>query len=278
MTRVLTQAALAQYREQGYTFPVPVFEDDEVARLRGKLEAFESAQGHPLQGAQRSKSHLLFKWLDDLMRDARILDAVEDLIGPDILCWNTIFWIKEAHSQSYVSWHQDLKYWGLDCDDLVTAWVALSPATEQSGCMRVLPGSHRGQMLPHDDIYDEDNMLTRGQEIAVEVDEEAAVNMALQPGQMSLHNVRLAHASGPNQSEDRRIGVSLHYMPTRSKQLVGEWDSAALVRGSDRYHHFTATPVPGCDMDPEAVAFHEKASTAVREILFKGAERVRQTL
>lgn len=278
MTRVLTQAALAQYREQGYTFPVPVLEDDEVARLRGKLEAFESAQGHPLQGAQRSKSHLLFKWLDDLMRDARILDAVEDLIGPDILCWNTIFWIKEAHSHSYVSWHQDLKYWGLDCDDLVTAWVALSPATEQSGCMRVLPGSHRGQMLPHDDIYDEDNMLTRGQEIAVEVDEEAAVNMALQPGQMSLHNVRLAHASGPNQSEDRRIGVSLHYMPTRSKQLVGEWDSAALVRGSDRYHHFTATPVPGCDMDPEAVAFHEKASTAVREILFKGAERVRQTL
>ncbi|NIS05726.1 MAG: phytanoyl-CoA dioxygenase [Gammaproteobacteria bacterium] len=278
MTRVLTQAALAQYREQGYTFPVPVLEDDEVARLRGKLEAFESAQGHPLQGAQRSKSHLLFKWLDDLMRDGRILDAVEDLIGPDILCWNTIFWIKEAHSQSYVSWHQDLKYWGLDCDDLVTAWVALSPATEQSGCMRVLPGSHRGQMLPHDDIYDEDNMLTRGQEIAVEVDEETAVNMALQPGHMSLHNVRLAHASGPNQSDDRRIGVSLHYMPTRSKQLVGEWDSAALVRGSDRYHHFTATPVPCCDMDPEAVAFHEKASTAVREILFEGAERVRQTL
>jgi non-heme Fe2+,alpha-ketoglutarate-dependent halogenase len=278
MAGVLTDAAVEQYRDRGYYFPLPVLGEDEVSRLRGKLEAFESAQGHPIEGAQRNKSHLLFKWLDDLMRNGRILDAVEDLIGPDILCWNTIFWIKEARSPSFVSWHQDLKYWGLDCDDLVTVWVALSPATEQSGCMRVLPGSHRADMLPHDDIYDQDNMLTRGQEIATEVDEQAAVTMALQAGQMSLHNVRLAHASGPNRSSDRRIGVSLHYMPTRSRQLVGEWDSAALVRGEDRYHHFASAPVPRRDMDPEAVAFHEKASTAVREILFKGAERVRGTL
>ncbi len=278
MTRILPAAALTEYRERGYFFPLPVLREDEVASLRAGLEAFEADQGHPIQGAQRSKSHLLFKWLDDLMRDARILDAVEDLIGPDILCWNSIFWIKEAHSASYVSWHQDLKYWGLDCDDLVTAWVALSPASRESGCMRVLPYSHREEMLPHADIYDADNMLTRGQEIAVEVDEQTAVAMELAPGQMSLHNVRLAHASGPNRSDDRRIGVSFHYMPTRSRQLVGEWDSAALVRGEDRYHHFTPTPIPRRDMDPEAVAFHQKASTAVREILFKGAARVRDTL
>lgn len=278
MGRVLTDAAVAQYREQGYYFPVPVLSGQEVSSLRAKLEAFEQGQGHPIEGAQRSKSHLLFKWLDDLVRDDRIVDAVEDLIGPDILCWNTIFWIKEARSQSFVSWHQDLKYWGLDCDDLVTVWVALSPATVESGCMRVLPGSHRGEMLAHDDVYDGDNMLTRGQEIAMDVDEDAAITMALEPGHMSLHNVRLAHASGPNRSTDRRIGVSLHYMPTRSKQIVGEWDSAALVRGEDRFHHFEATPVPSRDMDPEAVAFHEKASNAVRDILFRGAERVRQTL
>lgn len=278
MARVMTDAAIAQYRDRGYYFPLPVLRADEVAECRAKLESFETSQGHPIQGAQRSKSHLLFKWLDDLMRDARILDAVEDLIGPDILCWNSIFWIKEARSASFVSWHQDLKYWGLDCDDLVTAWVALSPATVESGCMRVLPGSHRKELLPHDDVYDADNMLTRGQEIAVAVNESEAMTMALQPGEMSLHNVRLAHASGPNRSDDRRIGVSFHYMPTRSRQLVGAWDSAALVRGEDRYHHFAAAPVPSRDMDPEAVAFHEKASTAVREILFNGAERVRGTL
>jgi chlorinating enzyme len=278
MARVLTDAAVGQYRDQGYYFPIPILGEEEVSGLRARLEAFEAAQGQPIHGAQRSKSHLLFKWLDDLMRDARIVDAVEDLIGPDILCWNSIFWIKEANSPSYVSWHQDLKYWGLDCDDLVTAWVALSPATLESGCMRVLPGSHRQEMLPHDDVYDPENMLTRGQEIAIAVDEEATVPMALRPGQMSIHNVRLAHASGPNSTGDRRIGVSLHYMPTRSRQLVGEWDSAALVRGEDRYEHFVRPPVPSCDMDPAAVAFHEKASTAVRDILFKGAERVRQTL
>jgi len=278
MAGTLSDAAVTQYRERGYYFPISVLAQDEVSHLRGRLEDFEAAQGHVIEGAQRSKSHLLFKWLDDLMRDARILDAVEDLIGPDILCWNTIFWIKEAASPSYVSWHQDLKYWGLDCDDLVTAWVALSRASEESGCMRVLPGSHRGEMLPHDDVYDPENMLTRGQEVAGEVDEKTAVTMALEPGQMSLHNVRLAHASGANRSGDRRIGVSFHYMPTRSRQLVGTWDSAALVRGVDHHKHFTPAPVPRFDMDPEAVAFHEKASTAVREILFAGAARVRATL
>jgi len=278
MSKVMAAEAIEQYRDEGYFFPLPLLRPEEVSALRGKLEAFEASQGHPIEGAQRSKSHLLFKWLDDLMRDARILDAVEDLIGPDILCWNSIFWIKEAHSPSFVSWHQDLRYWGLDCDDLVTAWVALSPATVESGCMRVLPGSHRKELLPHADTYDSANMLTRGQEIAVEVDEAATVTMALQPGEMSLHNVRLAHASGPNRSGDRRIGVSFHYMPTRSRQLVGEWDSAALVRGEDRYHHFAQAPVPTRDMDPDAVAFHERAANAVREILFTGAERVRRTL
>jgi Phytanoyl-CoA dioxygenase (PhyH) len=278
MARILTDAAIEQYRDRGYYHPLPVLRAEEVSALRSKLEAFEASQGHPIEGAQRSKSHLLFKWLDDLMRDARIVDAVEDLIGPDILCWNSIFWIKEARSPSFVSWHQDLRYWGLDCDDLVTAWVALSPASVESGCMRVLPGSHRRELLPHADTYDADNMLTRGQEIAVEVDDAATVTMALRPGEMSLHNVRLAHASGPNRSGDRRIGVSFHYMPTHSRQLVGEWDSAALVRGEDHYHHFAPAPVPTHDMDPEAVAFHERAATAVREILFDGADRVRRTL
>ena len=249
-----------------------------MARLRAKLEAFESAQGHAIEGAQRSKSHLLFKWVDDLMRHSKILDAVEDLIGPDILCWNTLFWIKEAGSESFVSWHQDLRYWGLDTNDLVTVWVALSPATLESGCMHVLPGSHQGDLLPHKDGYEPDNLLTRGQEIAVEVDESKTVAMPLQPGEISLHNVRLAHASSPNRSEDRRIGISLHYMPTRTKQMAGEWDSAALVRGEDQFGHFKDTPRPTRDFDPVAVQFHEKATHAVREILFKDAKKVRQTI
>ncbi len=272
MAKVLSEAAIGCYEDDGYLFPIPVLDADEVADLRRRLESFEAAQAGPIAGAQRSKAHLLFKWLDDLMRSSRILDVIEDLIGPDLLCWNTIFWIKEAGSQSFVSWHQDLNYWGLDANDLITAWIALSPATPESGCMRVLPGSHHGDMLRHDDTYHPDNMLTRGQEIAVEVDESKTVTMALKPGEMSIHNVRIAHGSGANASDDRRIGISLHYMPTRSRQLVGAWDSAALVRGQDRYHHFALTPVPSGDRDPVALAFHDKATRAVRDILYAGAE------
>ena len=278
MPKVLTEDAIEQYHREGYFFPVRILDNEGVATNRRRLEDFETRQGKPVEGAQRSKSHLLFKWVDDLMRDSTLLDAVEDLIGPDILCWNTIFWIKEAGSQSYVSWHQDLRYWGLDTNDLVSVWLALSPATLESGCMHVLPGSHKGDLLPHNDEYQQDNLLTRGQEIAVKVDESKTVAMPLKPGEISLHNVRLAHASGPNRSTDRRIGISLHYMPTHTKQTVGEWDTAALVRGEDRFGHFTVTPRPAKDLDPSAVLFHEKATDATRKILYKDAQEDRHTI
>ena len=278
MLKLLNENAIVQYNRDGYYFPLRILDDEQVAANRTLLENFETTQGKPIGGAQRNKSHLLFKWVDDLIRHSKILDAVEDLIGPNILCWNTLFWVKEARSESFVSWHQDLRYWGLDTNDLVTVWLALSPATLESGCMRVLPGSHRGDLLPHKDEHKPDNLLTRGQEIAVQVDEAKTVAMPLSPGEISLHNVRLAHASGPNRSTDRRIGLSLHYMPTRTKQTVGEWDSAALVRGEDRFGHFTATPRPAYDLDPATVLFHEKATNAIREILFKDAEKVSQKL
>ena len=278
MPELLSESAIAQYNRDGYYFPVRILDEEQVVANRTLLENFEATQGKPIGGAQRSKSHLLFTWVDNLMRHSKILDGVEDLIGPDILCWNTFFWVKEAGSETFVSWHQDLRYWGLDTNDLVTVWLALSPATLESGCMRVLPGSHRHDLLPHKDEYEPDNLLTRGQEIAVQVDEAKTVAMPLQPGEISLHNVRLAHASGPNRSTDRRIGLSLHYMPTHTKQTVGEWDSAALVRGEDRFGHFALTPRPAEDMDAAAVLFHEKATNAVRDVLFKDAEKVRQTL
>ena len=278
MPNLLSETEIAQFNRDGYCFPTQILNAEEVATCRAQLEAFEASQGQPIGGAHRNKSHLLFKWVDDLMRHSKILDAVEDLIGPDLLCWNTLFWVKEAGSETFVSWHQDLRYWGLAASDLVTAWLALSPATLESGCMRVLPGSHKGDLLPHKDEYRPDNLLTRGQEIEVDVDESRTVAMPLQPGEISLHNVRLAHASGPNRSSDRRIGISLHYMPTRSRQMVGDWDSAALVRGEDRFGHFAITPRPARDFDPVAVEFHEKATDAVRKVLFKDAEKVRRTL
>lgn len=268
----LTTTEIEQFHQDGYVFPVDILGADEVADIREQLEKVEADNGGNLLPAQRSKGHLLFKWLDDLIRDPRVLDPVEQLIGPNILCWNTLFWIKEADQKSFVGWHQDTKYWGLSSDKVVTAWLALSPASIEAGCMKVLPGSHRGDVLAHDERYNEDNMLTRGQELSISPRDEDAVFMPLTAGQMSIHNYRIAHASGPNNAPDRRIGVSMHFMPPETEQIVGSWDSAALVRGEDLFGHFEPTPVPAHDFDETAVAFHERAAQAFREVLYHGAE------
>jgi len=268
----LSVQQIEQYHDQGYVFPVPALDPDEARALRDRFETFEADQGGPLEQPQRNKCHLLFKWIDDFIRDARILDPIEQLIGPDILCWNTIFWVKEAGSNNFVSWHQDTRYWGLSSDKVVTAWLGLSDASLKSGCLRVMPGTHTGPVLEHDDRYHPDNMLTRGQEISDGIDEARAVSMPVKAGEMSFHNYRLAHASGPNSSGDRRIGISMHFMPPQTKQIVGDWDSAALVRGNDGFGHFEQTPVPSCDFDDTAVAFHARAAEALRQVLYVDAE------
>ena len=273
MLKCLSKEAVAQFSNEGYFFPVPLLSRAEVSEIRGQLEAFEAEQGQPLEGGQRSHAHLLFPWLDSLVRYPKILDVVEDLVGPDILCWGSIFWTKEARSASFVSWHQDITYWGLTDGDVVNVWVALSPANEISGCMSVLPGSHLQPPLPHDDRYHEDNMLTRGQEIVVDVDSSKTVQMPLQSGEMSLHDIRIAHGSGPNRSDERRIGFSVQYIPTCVRQAKSNEDYAALVRGEDHYGHFTLTTPPVHTMDANAVAIHERASAATREILYQGAEQ-----
>ena len=267
----LSQQQVELFRRDGYIFPINILDAHEAADLRRRLEAREALQGGRIEPGQRAKSHLLFKWLDDLIRDPRILDPVEQLIGPNILCWNTIFWIKDVGSKSFVSWHQDNRYWGLSSPEVVTAWLALSPASLESGCMRVMPGTHIGDVLPHEDKYDDANMLTRGQEITEGVDDDHAVHMPLEVGQMSFHNYRLAHASGANKAPDRRIGVSMHFMPTDTQQIVGEWDSAALVRGEDTFGNFAPTPIPEMDFDPVAMAFHVRAQKAQSDVLYTGA-------
>jgi len=267
----LSAAQVEQFKREGYIFPLDILNRQESADLRQRLETYEATQGGKLAPGQRAKSHLIFKWLDDLIRDPRILDPIEQLIGPDILCWNTIFWIKDVGSESFVSWHQDTRYWGLSSPDVITAWLALSPASVESGCMKVMPYTHRGEVMPHEDRYHNDNMLTRGQEITEGMDDEKAVYMPLKTGQISFHNYRLAHSSGPNRAPDRRIGISMHFMPPDTEQIVGEWDSAALVRGEDKFGNFAPTPMPAKDFDPDAMAFHARAARAQSEVLYQGA-------
>ena len=258
MPKRLDPAAIEAYRRDGYYFPVRVFSPQEAARSRAALEAHEAAAGRPLQGKWRVKTHLLFTWADSIVHHAPILDAVEDLIGPDILCWTTNFFIKEPASPGFVSWHQDAAYWGLQPEEVVTAWVALSESNARSGCMKVMPGTHRESHIPHVDTFAENNMLTRGQEIAVEVDATRAVPVMLQPGEMSLHDIKLVHGSEPNGSDDRRIGLAIRYLPAHVRQTKNR-DSAMLVRGVDRYGHFDPEPRPKRDLDAEALRAHAEA-------------------
>jgi len=269
MHKMLNAAQIAAFEEHGYLSPVPVMSAAEATAIRVALERVEDGTGGALRGDLRHKPHLLFPFLADLVRHPRILDAVEDLLGPDLLCWSSSFFIKEATTPSFVSWHQDSTYWGLSSPDVVTAWVALTPSHAANGAMAVIPGSHKMDQVPHRDTFDRHNLLTRGQEIAVEVDEGQAVLLTLRPGEMSLHHVRLVHGSAPNPSGERRIGFAIRYIPTRLRQLEGD-DSATLVRGEDRYSHFELEPRPASDMDPELVELHKRITRRNAQILYRG--------
>jgi non-heme Fe2+,alpha-ketoglutarate-dependent halogenase len=267
----LSEAAVQQYRELGYCAPVPVLARAEAGELRHRLEGFE-ATGGAMQGLIRHKPHLLFTWLNELIRHPRIMDAVEDVIGPDILCWGTSFFIKEARNPSYVSWHQDSTYWGLEPPDIITAWVAFTDSNAANGAMRVIPATHKLDQAPHRDTFATDNLLSRGQEISVDVDESKAAMLQLAAGEMSLHHVRLIHGSDPNPSDDRRIGFAIRYVPTYVRQVAGSADSATLVRGKDRFGNFELEPRPEADLSPEAIAYHAMTTNRYSKILMRGTD------
>lgn len=267
MSKKLTQRQIDHFHEFGYVAPVRVLSTQQTLRLRQRLEDFEQSQGGPLKGSQRFKTHLLFGWLNDLVRDASIVDAIEDLYGGNILCWATHYFAKEPHDPAFVSWHQDSTYWGLSKPDVVTAWVALSESNEANGALKVIPGTHSLDQIPHVDTYNKNNALTRGQEIAVDVDASKAVTLELQPGEMSLHHVRIIHGSEPNNSDVRRIGIAIRYIPASVRQLQGD-DSATLVRGVDEFKTFGHEPRPQGDYDPE---LHNRYTSQNEALLLKGA-------
>jgi len=272
-TKRLTPAQVNAFARNGYHFPLRALSADEALAYRGRLQQSEAMLGGPLRGALRSKPHLIFTWANELIRHPTVVDAVEDILGPNLLVWSSSFFIKEARDPSYVSWHQDSTYWGLSHPDVVTAWIALSVSIVENGCMRVIPGSHLKDQLPHQDTFAENNLLTRGQEVMVEVGAADAVDVELQPGEFSLHHVRLVHGSDPNNADYRRIGYAVRYIPTYVRQTEGPRDCATLVRGVDNYNHFDMEPAPKADLDPEAVALHRRITEQANQILYRGTEK-----
>jgi non-heme Fe2+,alpha-ketoglutarate-dependent halogenase len=268
----LPQDAVQRYQRDGYFSPIRVLSPAQAAGYRQRLHAIEESGRLPA-GGLRSKSHLLLTWVDEIVRHPDVLDAVESVIGPDILAWGTSFFIKEPRNASFVSWHQDLTYWGLDPADIVTAWIALSESRPENGAMRVIPGTHTSEVAPHKDTFAENNLLSRGQEISVEVDETKAVTLELEPGQMSLHHVKLIHGSEPNPSDKRRIGLAIRYIPTYVRQVAGMTDSAMLVRGADAFGNFHPEERPLADLSDAALAHHARITGETGRILMRGTGR-----
>ncbi len=267
MTSCLSPERIARYQKEGVLWPLDALSDAQAERLYARY----CAQAGQIKGRTNQKPHLLYTWLDDVVRAPSILDAVQSLLGPDLLCWSSQFFSKPAGDDAYVSWHQDATYWGLSSHDVVTAWVALTPSTRQSGCMQVVQGTHHVQVR-HEDRFDEANLLSRGQEIAVQVDPDTVTAVELRPGQMSLHHVLLFHGSEPNRSDHDRIGFAIRYIPTHLQQRSPLRDSALLVRGQDRFGHFEAEQSPRADLDAAAKACHTQAIDRQLRILYAGAQ------
>ena len=263
------------YTERGFVGPFGALSADEVDYFRGQLEAFEEREGGPLSGMSgqvRAKTHLLFPWMNELVRLPVVLDAVESLIGPDILVYHLTCWIKEPGDGAYVSWHQDGAYFFLEPAEHVTAWIALSDAFEASGCLQVLPGSHHRGALIHKKGNTEGNLLSNGQYVEG-LDWDQVELLQVPSGQFTLHDTHLVHSSKPNRSNDRRIGIGVSYIPTRVRCVGPRRLTATLVRGEDRFGHFDAETKPAGGDDETARQYHAEA--VERFFSGHGSERTR---
>lgn len=274
MRKILSQQQIDQYHEHGFISPFSVISEEEAGRYAQRLQAAEQKYPGQLNAENRNNAHLAFAFLDELAHHPVILDAVEDLIGADFSLWASVLFIKEPQSAHFVSWHQDATYMGIVPHNFVTPWLALTPSNLETGCMSMIPGSHRDQIQPHADKFDDHNILTRGQEI-LNVDETTKVDLILRPGQMSLHHARVIHGSQPNRSRQRRIGFALQaYMPTGAHQTIGEnyW---LPVRGNCSHPDMIRLHRPDKDMDSAAVAERDKANRNYANILYHGARQRR---
>jgi len=265
---------LSSYEAKGYHFPLRAFSEARALQYRAVLEELESShQDDPDLKLAIGQSNSLIPFVDEITRSDAVLDQVRHILGPNILVWNSSFFIKEPKTKDFISWHQDLTYWGLTDNHEVTAWIALSQASVQSGCMKFVPESHKGSIVEHRDTFDEHNLLSRGQELAVEVDEESAVNVVLQPGEMSLHHGQVFHGSNANQSNDRRIGLAIRYITPDMKQSIEEKTNATLVSGVDEFNHFNLRSAPNGTLNADDIA-SVKRDIAVKEtFLMAGVKR-----
>jgi len=266
MPRMLSNDQIARYHRDNVLTPLQGTSAERAHYYRGRLERYEAAHGGPpLPASALRKTHVLLPWAAELVREPRVLDAVEDVLGPDVLVFNSTFFIKEPGAPTITAWHQDATHFGLRPYEHVTAWLALSTASRESGCMQVVSGSSALGQLHHQPQAFEHSINAGGQAIVEDFNAEPVIAVELSPGQFSLHHTLVIHSSAPNRGTDRRIGIGVSYIPTRVFHVGSRPMGATLVRGEDRFGHFELEPDPRDGSAQQAERAHEAAYRRYRE-------------
>jgi non-haem Fe2+, alpha-ketoglutarate-dependent halogenase len=265
--KALTEAQVEAWRRNGFLSPFPLLDEAERQVCLDGLARYERWLGTPVNGAAemkwRTMPYLILPWAAQLAHDPRVLDLVEDLIGPDILVYTSTFFIKEAGSPTIAAWHQDSTYYGLAPADEVTVWVALTEASQAAGCMDALPFDGKPRQLRHQARVVEHSVNRASQKVVEPLDESRAVPMPLKPGEFSMHHGLCPHRSGPNSTDYRRIGLGLNFIPAHVRTTGTAKPAAMLVRGQHRGGFELVTP-PRAELDEAGVAIHERAVALYR--------------
>lgn len=272
MSKILTADQIQEYHENGFVSPIRVMSEDEACSIKTKIEEAEKKFPQDFNPENRNNLHLIFPFLDELAHNSVIVDAVEDLLGPDISLWASVMFSKDPATDHFVSWHQDATYMGMNSCDFLTPWIALTQSNIEMGCMTMIPGSHKQNIRKHEDTFDENNILTRGQ-VVKDVDESILVDLILKPGEMSIHHGAVIHGSKPNKSKHRRIGFALQsYMSPKVEQIVGK-NMWMHIRGKQRQDRDGLNLYrPQFDMDPLSVSQRKLANENYSYILYNGAK------
>jgi len=266
--KALTADQVASFHYNGFFYPIAALSSEEVATCLAGLERLETALGSAVADADikwRSHAYAHSPWFNDLIRHPHILDAVEDVIGPDILVWTSTFFIKEPSSKTFAAWHQDGAFFGLEPNEQVCAWVALTDASREAGCMEMLSGNGEPRMLHHAAMGIKNSINRAGQTIVEPFDKRSPTVMALKAGECSLHHEFAVHRSAPNHAAHRRVGIGLNYVPPHVRVNSPVRLKAMLVRGEDRHGNFDLIDPPNAERDAAALAVHQEVSDRYRE-------------
>ena len=268
----LSSNQLKQYKDEGFVSPINIFSKEKASEIRNEIELIEKEIPGELDNSGRYNAHLISPQLDEVTHHPKILDAVQSLIGEDILVCGTTLFIKNPHEKGFVSYHQDAKYIGLEPHNWVTAWIAITDSNEHNGCMRMWSGSHKDSLKDHDQMFNEGNLLTRGQTVN-NVPKEKTTPLILKAGQMSLHHPTVVHGSDLNKSDDRRIGFVIQsYIGANVKQVIGK-NSVQLARGVDSYNYHEKIERTSLLMSEKDLKLKKKESDNLQEIFYKGAPK-----